>query len=109
MSPPEFRLRSGRLGALLAPCGLYLAWQIYAPMLTGATATEGMIGVVLGLFTCSVPAKNGVDLLFVERATLKRIAGGMSGAIWLLLNFCVMFAGWCVLVVGTMRLTTQPV
>ena len=90
------------------PCGLYLLWQLYAPTLYGATPGEGMLGVALGLFTCSIPARNGVDLLFVERATLKRIAGGVPGSVWLALNFCVMLVGWWVLVVGTMRLTTHP-
>jgi hypothetical protein len=94
-----------RLWALLLPATAYLAWMTYWPMLTGMTLVDGSVGVVLGLYICSHPAANGIDLFFVQRGTFRRIFSGWSGVWWLLLNALIMFVGWIVIVLGVSRFT----
>ena len=96
--------------ALVVPAAAYLAWQYYWPSFTGDDLIDGMVGVVLGLFICSRPAANGIDLIFQERGAFKRAVSRRSGVTWLLLNGLVMVVGWFVISVGAARLTTpRPV
>lgn len=93
----------------MVPAGAYLLWQYYWPYSSGNAVLDGMTGVVLGLFICSRPAANGIDLLFVERGAFKRVLRQRAGVAWFLLNALVMLVGWFVISVGAARLTTNPV
>jgi hypothetical protein len=97
------------LWSLLVPAAAYLAWQYYWPYSSGNAGMDGMVGVVLGLFICSRPAANGIDLLFIERGAFKRVVKQRAGIAWVLLNGLVMLAGWFVISVGAARLTTNRV
>jgi len=108
MSQGEYRLRSGALAALLVPAGGYLAWQHSLPAITDNDSLYGIAGVLLGLFICSRPARNGIDVLIFERIRLRRVMVGASGFAWLLLNALVMLVGWFVIVVGALRLSSRP-
>jgi hypothetical protein len=96
-----------RLYALLVPAAAYLAWTMWWPTLTGIALLDGSIGVILGLYICSHPAANGIDLFFLQRATRRRFTSHWSGLAWLLLNALVMVIGCLVIVVGAARFT-QP-
>jgi hypothetical protein len=82
---------------------LYLGLVAFMPTLTGIPLLDGSIGVVLGLFICSRPAGNAVDMLFYERGAFRRLTSGWSGIGWLALNLFVLFVGWLVIVSGAMR------
>jgi hypothetical protein len=97
------------LWSLLVPAAAYLAWQYYWPYSSGDGVMDGMVGVVLGLYICSRPAANGIDLLFTERGAFKRVVKQRAGVLWFLLNGLVMAAGWLVISVGAARLTTSRV
>jgi hypothetical protein len=98
------------LWALIVVAGAYLAWQYYWPSFTGDDLFDGISGVVLGLFICSRPASNGIDLLFQERGAFKRAMSDGSSFAWVLLNGLVMLIGWFVITVGAARLTApRPV
>ena len=90
----------------MVPASAYLLWQYYWPYSSGNAGFDGMVGVVLGLFICSRPAANGIDLIFVERGAFKRILKQRYGVAWFLLNGLVMLVGWFVISVGAARLTT---
>ena len=92
-----YRRNTPLLVALLVPAGVYLTWQHFAPTLTGIGGVDGGIGVVLGLFICSRPAANGIDLIFFERGGLRLAFSGWSGVEWFALNLLVMFTGWIVI------------
>jgi len=89
-----------RLWALLIPAAAYLTWASYFRALDGSPLVDGTIGVLLGLYICSHPAANGVDLIFLERGAFRRVTSRWSGVRWLALNGVVMFVGWLVIVAG---------
>ena len=62
---------------------------------------DGIIGVLLGLYICSKPAANAVDLIFFRRGELRQLTSGWSGLGWLSLNLLVLFVGWVVIFTGT--------
>lgn len=95
-----------RLCLLLVPALAYLSWgwffRGHRPDLV-----DGSIGVLLGLYICSHPAANGVDLIFLDRVSFRRVASNWNGLAWLLLNFIVLFVGWVIIVAGTTQFTSR--
>jgi hypothetical protein len=94
---------TGALWALILLALLYLSLVVLIPTLTGISLLDGSIGVVLGLFICSRPAGNAVDMLFYERGAFRRLTSGWAGIGWLALNLLVLLVGWLVIVSGAMR------
>jgi hypothetical protein len=68
---------------------------------------DGSLGVILGLYICSHPAANAVDMLFFERYNLRQISSEWSGVGWLALNALVLLAGWMVIFIGLTRLVDR--
>ena len=77
---------------------------VYGP-LTGETLIDGAIGIVLGLYVCSHPAANVLDLLFIDGGVVRRGAEE-RGIAWYILNLLVLLAGWFVVWTGLTRFTT---
>jgi hypothetical protein len=98
-------LPSARLWMLLVPTLLYLEWAYYLRPFNHVSLVDGGLGVLLGLYTCSHPAANCIDLIFLERGAFRRATSEWTGVGWLALNFVVMLVGWMVLVVGTTQFT----
>ncbi len=70
----------------------------FFPTLTGIHELDGLIGVWLGLFICSHPAANFLDIL------LFRGDGGWHSPLsWLTLNGFTMLVGFLLIVAGTTR------
>ena len=90
------------LGILVVLGLAYNNWLYFLSTLTGVPLLDGGIGVLLGLYICSHPAANAVDMLF-ERGMLRRITSKWLGAGWLVLNLLVLAVGWMVIVTGVMR------
>ena len=59
---------------------------------------------MLGLYICSRPAANGIDLFFAERGTVRRIFSRTQGLEWVFLNTAVMIVGWVVILTAASRL-----
>ena len=76
----------------------------FLPTLAGINLLDGSIGVILGLYICSRPAANAVDMIFFERGTLRRITSKGSGLVWLALNLLALGLGCFVIIIGAMRL-----
>ncbi len=81
---------------------VYGVWLYTLHTITGIPRFDGVIGVLLGLFICSRPAANMLDLLFTQRSRSAASERSLIG--WLMLNGAVLFAGWFVLTVGATRL-----
>ncbi len=79
----------------------YIAAINFLGTITQNASADGIIGVVFGLYICSHPAANLLDYLFYHR----RIRP--SGSIGLVLNSMMMFLGWVVIFVGTMRFVSH--
>ena len=82
----------------------YSSLFYYEPTLTGAHNVDGVVGVLLGLYICSRPAANVVDLLFFGRAGQSGFPLKRSAAVWWVLNALAFVAGWVAIFVGTTRL-----
>jgi hypothetical protein len=80
------------------PCVSHLGVVLRA--LDGSPLVDGTRGVRLGLYICSHPAANGIDLIFLERGAFRRVTSRWSGVRWLALNGVVMFVGRLVIVAG---------
>lgn len=104
----DFIPGSVALVALLVPAGAYLAWQQTLPPITEHDRWYGVAGMLLGLFICSKPARNGIDVLLFERVSLRRVMQGVPGLSWLLLNALVMLVGVFVIIAGALRMSIRP-
>jgi hypothetical protein len=101
--------RGHSAGALFVFMLLALAYTgvlwMYSP-LTGEIRIDGAIGVVLGLYVCSHPASNVLDLLFLDGGAGRRGQSVTHGIAWYALNFLVLLAGWLVVLAGLTCFTT---
>ncbi|HZO31961.1 MAG TPA: hypothetical protein VFH48_38885 [Chloroflexota bacterium] len=99
----------GRSSGVL--CGFMLLALAYSAVLftygplTGDASIDGAIGVVLGLYVCSHPAANVLDLLFLDGGVVRR-GSEERGITWYVLNLLVLMAGWFVVWTGLTRFTT---
>jgi hypothetical protein len=82
----------------------YCSWLLRWGSLTGQETLDGGIGIMLGLYICSHPAANAVDLLFFNRFALRELASEWEGVGWLAFNVLVLFVGWMVITFGATRL-----
>lgn len=95
------RGRNYRTLAVVVVLGLaYIGWIYAQHAITNTPWLDGVIGVLLGLFICSRPAANYLDLLFSRNRT----APDRSLLGWLILNGVVMLVGWLVVTIGATRL-----
>jgi hypothetical protein len=81
---------------------VYGSWMYTQRTITGTPLLDGIIGVLLGLFICSRPAANMLDLLFTRRGQSAASERSLMG--WLILNGVVLFIGWFVITIGATRL-----
>jgi len=82
----------------------YSSFLYYQGTLTGMNNVDGIIGVVLGLYICSHPAANLVDMLFYRRGIRYQFSSKRSAIFWLVLNVLVILISGLVIFVGTTRL-----
>ena len=66
---------------------------------TGSLLYDGCIGVGLGLYICSHPVSNAIDLLFLDHGIMRGSTGN-HGLAWYGLNLLVLVAGWLVTTIG---------
>jgi hypothetical protein len=84
---------------------VYLVPVAVLPSLTGATWWDGVAGVVLGLFICSLPVRHFLDMLIYWRVEGRRLLSRGILPWWIAGNAAVLFLGWFVIFVGTTRFT----
>ena len=103
-SPP--RRGNTVLWAMLVLAMAYGGLLYFLRTLSGDDTLDGVFGVLLGLYICSHPAANAIDVLFFGR---RRAVSAWSEMGWLGLNLLVLLAGWIVIVLGAIRLTGRGV
>ena len=94
------------LGVVVLLALLYGGWLHTQRTITGIPRLDGVIGVLLGLFICSRPAANMLDLLFAARHS-QSSSSEWSSLGWLVLNLLVLFVGWIVVTIGATRLIAR--
>lgn len=105
MEGQNLRSRPVRMLWFLLLLGIGYGALLYSrPTLTGKDHVDGVIGVVVGLYICSHPAANMVDLFFYRDAVWDGFSSRLSFVLWLLLNAGVLVSGWFAIFVGTTRL-----
>jgi hypothetical protein len=82
----------------------YNSWLYYQRTLTGTNKVDGIIGVLLGLFICSRPVANVLDMFFFGRGARRQFSSRWYALLWLALNTLVFLLGWFIIFVGTTRL-----
>lgn len=80
----------------------------YQRSLTGMDEVDGIIGVLLGLYICSHPAANMVDMLFYRQGAQHPFSSRRSVVLWLALNIVILLIGWVVIFGGTTRFFSKP-
>jgi hypothetical protein len=91
--------------SILAVLGIaYTSFVCSQHTLTGMNHLDGIIGVVLGLYICSHPAANLVDMFFYPRGIRHQFSSKRSVLLWLALNVMILFIGGIVIFTGTTQL-----
>jgi hypothetical protein len=109
MQTQPSRRRSRKLWGLIVLAALYAAWLYFGQPLEAPSRLWGGLGVLLGLYICSNPAANAIDLLFFDRNELNRIFSTQSGFAWLGLNLLTLFAGWLLIFMGVIWITGRVI
>jgi hypothetical protein len=102
--------RGNRIGILVAVVCLALLYILVVNVnhsLTGTSRWDGILGVLLGLYVCSHPAANLVDLLFFGRTSMFQELSNRTKNIWLGANLLVLVVGWVVIDLGMIRFTAR--
>ena len=103
----QYRRKSGLLCTLIVVAAAYSVWFHQRQVLTGNPTVDGTLSVVLGLYICSRPAGNAIDLFFFERSPFHRMIRDGSSIGWLMLNILTLLMGWIVIYLGTAHLTSR--
>jgi hypothetical protein len=102
----EQHRRERNIKMLWAPIFLGIAYSgliYYQRTMTGLDEVDGIIGVLLGLYICSHPAANVVDMLFYRQGARHPFSSRRSAVLWLVLNMMVLLIGWVTIFVGMIR------
>jgi len=86
------------------------AWIAVSALLgtiTGRARADGIVGVILGLYVSSYPARHFVDLLMYWKTEQARFPTRKSLGWWITLNAAVMLVGWLVIVFAAARFTSS--
>jgi hypothetical protein len=100
----QYRRNTAVLWGLVVLATAYYGLLQLLGTLTGSSTLDGVISVALGLYICSHPAANAIDLFFQDRAGLRQVSSAWSAIGWLALNGLVVLAGWLIIATGTTRL-----
>jgi hypothetical protein len=107
MANRQYRRKSGLLFALIVLAATYSIWFQQRHALTGNPTMDGTFSVLLGLYICSRPAGNAIDLFFYDRNPFHRMVTEWSSIRWLALNILTLLMGWVVIYLGTAHLTNR--
>ncbi len=96
------------LGCLVLLGAAWVVVSILLRTITGRSQIDGIIGVILGLYISSFPARHFVDLLIYWKTESVRFPTRTSLGWWIAGNAVVLLAGWLVIVFAAARFTAHP-
>jgi hypothetical protein len=100
---PQSDFNTGLMAVLTLLGAAYCAWMRFEGSLTGNHFWDATCGVLLGIYICSRPATNLMDMLYTQKI-LPRDLHKRAGKLWLLMNFITTFSGWASIVMGAMQM-----
>ena len=105
------RQRRGRKTIILIGLCLlalvYIVLLYFQPALWGTNKRDGILSVLLGLYICSHPVANTLDVILFGRYTWRQGSSVTAEVLWWGLNFLVVLAGWAVIYIGMLRFSTK--
>lgn len=99
--------RSAILWAMIVVASCYGGALHLLGTIAGDWFVDGVAGILLGLYICSHPVANTIDVLFIDRIGSGRAARELSSVGWLSLNVLVLVAGWAVTALGLTLLIAE--
>ncbi len=105
--PTPLRIRYMLLWALALLAVAYAVISHHVTTLTGSVRWDGVIGVLLGLYICSHPAANFLDLILYSGRSAPKFSSLRSALLWLGLNTLVMATGWFDIFIGATKLAAS--
>ncbi len=105
--PTPLGIRYMLLWALALLAVAYAVISHYVTTLTGSIRWDGVIGVLLGLYICSHPAANFLDMILYSGRSTPKFSSLWSALLWLGLNVLVMAAGWFDIFIGATKLASS--
>ena len=115
MAPPPEAHLSGSirrdaawLGAMAALGAGWVAISAVLGTITGHHQADGIVGIVLGLYVSSFPARHFVDLLMYSKIEGARFPTRRTLGWWIALNAGVLLAGFLTIVFAAARFTAAP-
>ncbi len=107
MDERQYRRSIKVLWALIAVAMVYSLWFSRTQTVTGNSTVDSTLSVLLGLYICSRPAANAIDLLFFERRSLGWLLSEWLTVQWLALNILTLLTGWLVIFLGTTHFASR--
>ncbi len=101
MNQRRRKRNSGILWGMVLLGIVYSALLAFRHPLTGTNLRDGILGVLLGLYICSHPAANLLDMILFDGAGGLPFPSRRSIVLWLTLNLLVLLVGWLIIFVGT--------
>jgi hypothetical protein len=95
------------LGCLVLLGAAWVVVSMQLRTITGRSQIDGIIGVILGLYISSFPARHFVDLLIYGKTESARFPTRRSLGWWIALNAAVLLVGWLVIVFAAARFTAK--
>ncbi len=105
MKRPEDRRNYGTLAVMVLLAVAYHVTVYYWRPLWYYHKVEGILGILAGLFICSFPAANLLNMLYDLLGRRLQKQDGFSLFFWLLVNFVVLLIGWFIITLGATRFT----
>lgn len=82
---------------------VYALWLYIRSTITGSNFWDATIGVLLGIYICSRPVSNLLDMIYAQNVRWKELKK-RAGMTWLIMNFITTFVGWATIVLGATRM-----
>ncbi len=100
---PRQNFNTGFLISMVALGLIYAVWMYLRQTITGSNLGDAATGVLLGIYICSRPVSNLMDMLYTQNVRWNELRK-RAGIMWLAMNFITTFAGWATIVLGATRM-----
>jgi hypothetical protein len=102
------RRDSAWLGAMAAVGAAWVGVSALLGSITGGHQADGIVGIILGLYVSSFPARHFVDMLIYWKTEGARFPTRRSLGWWIALNGGVLLVGFLTIVFAAARFTAGP-